>query len=113
MGEVVGLQSEQNSANRPSFVWAWARSGGPGRAAAVWQILCFLTWSRLRDELHAKRREAEALEAEVGTLHAGLATKERALAAAAAARDALSQRALQAEGACVERVLCGFCWGFQ
>jgi septal ring factor EnvC (AmiA/AmiB activator) len=62
-----------------------------------------LTWPydvpcRLRDELRAKAREADALEQEVATVNAQVATKDRALKAAQDKMDALNQRALKAEG---------------
>lgn len=59
------------------------------------------TWShacRLRDEARAKQQEVEALSAELTTVNAVVTTKGRALTAAQASIDALTHRALTAEG---------------
>ncbi len=53
---------------------------------------------RLRDEARAKQQEVEALSAELTTVNAAVATKGRALTAAQASIDALTHRALTAEG---------------
>ncbi|BDA42075.1 probable microtubule-associated protein [Coccomyxa sp. Obi] len=53
--------------------------------------------TRLRDEARAKQHEVEALSAELTTVNAAVATKNRALTAAQASIDALTHRALTAE----------------
>ena len=53
---------------------------------------------RLRDELRAKQREADAQGQEMTTLKSALASKERALKAAAATAESLTDRVIKAEG---------------
>ena len=53
---------------------------------------------RLRDELRAKQREADAQSREMTTLKSALASKERALKAAAATAESLTDRVIKAEG---------------
>ncbi len=53
---------------------------------------------RLRDEARAKQKEADALSAELTTVNGAVATKDRALKAASGTIEALTQRALTAEG---------------
>lgn len=53
---------------------------------------------RLRDELRAKQKEAEAQSQEMTTLRSTLASKERALKAAAATAESLTDRVIKAEG---------------
>ena len=53
---------------------------------------------RLRDELRAKQKEADAQSQEMTTLRSALASKERALKAAAATAESLTDRVIKAEG---------------
>ena len=56
-------------------------------------------WARrLRDELRVKQREADAQSQEMTTLKTALASKERALKAAAATAELLTDRVVKAEG---------------
>ena len=53
---------------------------------------------RLRDELRAKQKEADAQSQEITTLRSALASKERALKAAATSAESLTDRVIKAEG---------------